>query len=372
MTERIAHGVNEAIPCIWLSAEAPEAVFTPEFLRRELRLKAIHASELLSRPTPESPALAFAYGYPSEIRALRRYAPRSIRLIVGADETYSPSLTNEILRQPAVCEVLRSYPFHPGSLADRLRAIWSSFRQLAEVEGVDPRGALTAAAAGQVLAYRSTFSRSRFRRAGIRVMGLPLGYADQFVKGLHGVAREGELPPLPANGTLLNYFESIRAELVASKNSLIAFVGQRGKFQRNAGLRVARSMNFEIGPIRSSFSEGHTAHPGVAEEYVRSLQYAKFALLPPGNYSGDTFRLYESILMACVPIEAFPTISDPFRPKSLWIGKGGISGESWRSALDLAISAEPAVVTERLEQGILSLRRATLLAASLVRGNLER
>lgn len=371
MTDGLAHAVNAATPCIWLSAVDPAEAVTPEFLRRELGLKAIHWSELPSRPTPESPALAFAYTHPSEIRALRGFPPRTIRLIVGADETYNPALTREILRQPAVCEVLRSYPFHPGSLADRIKAIWSSFQQLVEVGGADPKGALTAAAAGQVLAYRSTVSRSKFRRAGIRVMGLPLGYADQFVKGLHGVAHMGHLPPLPAEGTLLDYFQSIRPELVASKSTLLAFVGQRGKFQRNAGLRVANSMNIDIGPIRSSFSEGHASNSGVAEEYVRSLQYAKFALLPPGNYSGDTFRLYESVLMACVPIAAFPTLSDPFRPKSLWIGEGGIVSESWGSALEMAVSAGPEVVAERLQQGILSLRRATLHAASMVRGNRE-
>lgn len=371
MTDGLAHAVNPATPCIWLSAADPVEIVTPEFLRRELGLKAVHWTELDSQPSAERPALAFAYTYPSEIRELRRYPRRSIRLIVGADETYNPALTQEILRQPAVCEVLRCYPFHRGALADRLAAIRAAYRQWVEVDRLDPKGALTAAAAGQVLALRSTQSRAKLHRAGIASVGLPLGYTDQFVKGLQGVATAGIIPTPPATGTLFDYFQSIRSDLVASKTTSVAFVGQRGKFQRNAGLLVAKSLNIEVGPIRSTFSEGHAPDSSVAVDYVLSLCRAKFALLPPGNYSGDTFRLYESILMACVPIAAFPTLSDPFRPKSLWIGEGGIVSESWRSALEMAISADPEVVAERLKQGILSLRRATLHAASMVQGNLE-
>jgi hypothetical protein len=74
--------------------------------------------------------------------------------------------------------------------------------------------------------------------------------------------------------------------------------------------------------LNERFSGGNdVAEPlsGNANAYVRELLESAFAMCPPGNYSNETFRFWETLLCGCVPVVANFVPSDPIT------GRGGIS-----------------------------------------------
>jgi hypothetical protein len=91
-------------------------------------------------------------------------------------------------------------------------------------------------------------------------------------------------------------------------------MGQSGQIVREFAIR-ALERESEVGTHRREgygASQDHTAEVrkfGI--EYVRSINQATFALCPPGNISGFTFRSYEVMLMNRIPLSLNYVTSDP-------------------------------------------------------------
>ena len=100
-----------------------------------------------------------------------------------------------------------------------------------------------------------------------------------------------------------------------------SFVGQKGSVWREFAIaRVRQSLNAEQFTYleRENFGGTLGANEATfqsASEYVQILKESRYAISPPGNYSGATFRWLESIICGAIPLQAFSHPSDPmYRP----------------------------------------------------------
>ncbi len=165
---------------------------------------------------------------------------------------------------------------------------------------------------------------------------------------------------------MVTFFSEHSDDLLELKSTDVAFVGQRGNFQRVAAIVEASGRGFSIGPVRSGFSAPGVNQSLAAVEYVQALAHARFGLCPPGNYAGDSFRLGESLLLGCLPVEINVVISEPGRPTGQWTGHATVSGETWGEALARAESMTESARLSHLD----SSRTAYLTALDRTRERL--
>jgi hypothetical protein len=298
-----------------------------------LNLVPITLRELDFEVSAERPLLAFVHVEPESLRHLRDLPPRSVQLLVVSDETYRLDLLQAITRTPAIAHVFRCYPLFNGSGPSMARRLAAAADELPGMDVGQVRLALRSVAAGSVLRRRVAIWSRRLQSSGIGVTSLCLGYTDWFEMGLNALADEGLLPAVPEAGSLIPYLAHAREQILAEKTEHLGFVGQSGNFQRQAGIRAARQAGFNVGPVRDGFGGGGQDPAVASREYVGQLLASRFTLCPPGNYSGESFRLTEACLMFSVPVEVTPTMSDPCRPAFGAVSAPGISGPAWAHAL---------------------------------------
>jgi len=170
--------------------------------------------------------------------------------------------------------------------------------------------------AGLVISVRQIainfIERIRFR-SEIQKRWVPLGYTNVFAQNFMAHLR----PSRAYQGSLIDLFSVKKSMIFETKANKIVFRGQKGKFQRQHFFREYESMGLPISSsvvLNQRFGGGNEfakSRSEIAYEYVGELLESAFAMCPPGNYSNETFRFWESLLCGCLPVVANFVPSDP-------------------------------------------------------------
>jgi hypothetical protein len=99
------------------------------------------------------------------------------------------------------------------------------------------------------------------------------------------------------------------------RKELITFIGQKGNYWRQYFINSAKSLKkndhkyFETREMFGGTIGANGASMNTGKEYVEGLLNSHFSLCPPGNYSSNTFRYFESLLCGSIPLvpEGLPT-----------------------------------------------------------------
>jgi hypothetical protein len=177
----------------------------------------------------------------------------------------------------------------------------------------------------------------------------PLGYTDVFCKSYLKIS---EFEPMTSDQSLLH---SQFIPKISATNK-INFVGQIGQIVRTVAIRSAESAPESIVIRRIEYGAGSYKNESVQAngmEYARMMLQSQFVLCPPGNISGNSFRIHETVISRRVPIVIANPLSDPnfISPvKEIYVGK---KSRSW----DQIIKSLPLLSADRYK--------------SLVEANLE-
>jgi hypothetical protein len=135
---------------------------------------------------------------------------------------------------------------------------------------------------------------------------LPLGYTNQFVSQLEGEFSSNHISLF--DGWPL----SNRQKFSATLNS--GFMGQVGTWYRKVLLEYfARFPEFA-----STESSGWVR--GSTSNYVEFLNVTQLVLCPPGIYTNETFRYYETLVLGSLPIAPINTVHD-FHTSNYWTSR---------------------------------------------------
>ena len=249
-----------------------------------------------------------------------------------ADETYLPNINYQIIRNPAVSMILRSYPIPKFKLsrffASQLAGLKDlsqnySFKNLLEY----PRLIF----AGIVMVQRQVFISAIERIYSKVSVPMPLGYNDLFAESYAKVFK------VESKSSLIK-FAADGFPLRDNKNK-IAFVGQSGKLTRRFAINAMQSMSPNEIILRDNYGGaigiyGATIESGI--ENIQALKNSKLALCPPGNYSSNTFRIAESLICGALPMFNQGSITDPIYGYSYL--SNGILGlpKNWKKKLEVA------------------------------------
>jgi hypothetical protein len=235
-----------------------------------------------------------------------------------ADETYKLIHNLLLLLNPRIKKLLRSYPVHDLLFA-RTVTSGKKLSNLFNMCSSSKEKLLFSQSllAGIVMLFRQSLIKClqclRFG-SDLESYWIPLGYTNRFAKLF--CAELGVQNPLDS---LIDY-ACLRSETsMQGKDLQIVFRGQRGKFQRQKFLQAVEDAAPSIPKVikvNRGFAGGNDTGEItsiVSDPYVKELLKSVFALCPPGNYSSETFRYWESLLCGCVPIVADMVPSDPLR-----------------------------------------------------------
>jgi hypothetical protein len=145
------------------------------------------------------------------------------------------------------------------------------------------------------------------RRTNLKFVNFPLGYTDVFCNSFLSLVTSKNIL---YRGSLL----SIKAPESKIPNSHLVFVGQVGQIVRRVAISAARKSSSSTVIVRDGYGAGDIRGLNVKNngiEYVKLLFSAKFVLCPPGNISGNSFRIHESVVAKRIPLILSHVPSDP-------------------------------------------------------------
>ena len=282
---------------------------------------------------------------------LKGFPKGSLIVLFHADETYLPKINYQIIRNPAISMILRSYPIpkfilsrffksHYFGLQDLMDNF--SFKNLFEF--------LKLLGAGIIMVKRQLIIGMLERIYSKVSVPMPLGYNDLFAESYSKV---NEIE----NNTSLVYY-ALNDLPVKNRGSKITFVGQIGKLTRRVAIEAISDISPRELKIRKNYGGaigiyGATLESGI--ESVHALMNSKFALCPPGNYSNNTFRIAESLICGAVPMFNQGSITDPICTYT-YLDKGILQlPRRWKKKVAVAVKLDQSFVSNSVENSLRNL-----------------
>jgi hypothetical protein len=142
------------------------------------------------------------------------------------------------------------------------------------------------------------------------IQELPLGYEGLFSNEYRAAFG------LSDSESLIHFAISQRNLFKAKKHhSEPYFSGQRGNFDRQLMLAEAMSVGINLDRIHKKFAAADypLGRKAATLNYINGIISSKFSICPPGNYSSQTFRFLESLLLWTFPLQKKYVLSDPLR-----------------------------------------------------------
>ena len=297
----------------WIPAEdgGPEREYVWPYINRELGLRLYYGGSQHKIQTKRisecGTALIFIDSSVKDFQFLKKFPKKSVDVFLVSDETYSFISTARLLLLNSTRSIYRDYPVHSfvNFVHWPITTLRLAFKSVQNNLGIILY--LKALLAGLVLAGKQFLISLTKSITGKHLGHLPLGYTggfeDLFVKSNHLNDKESLIKYALANQ------EKIRRE----KKLQVFFTGQIGKFDRQLMLAEALKVNLNLGPIHESFGgpKEQLAKQYAIRNYFEGLKESYFSFCPPGNYSPETFRYIESLLLFSFPLQPKRVISNP-------------------------------------------------------------
>lgn len=261
---------------------------------------------------------------------LKDFPPRSVIVMLVSDEIYSARLTCGLLCNSSIYSIYRDYPLrdfsglmkYPRTLT---ASIFSCTRFKLKISSL-----LKAFIAGIAMLLKQLTITLFAKIIRKQVQHLPLGYTGSFATNFQ-IDKH-----LKEDDSFIDF--SLRAILDGEfeiKSEETFFSGQRGNFDRQLFLETARHHGLGIRSIHSFFGGPEKLEERVRaeREFFEGLKMSRFSICPSGNYSAESFRFLESLLLQSLPLMPAGILSDPLYRNSF--------SRSWKLSSHLELKNFP-------------------------------
>ena len=298
----------------WIPAEdgGLEREYVWPYINSELGFKLFYGGDQreiqLQRIREHGCAVIFLDSSVKNLDFLDHFPPRSICVLQVSDETYSTITTIRLLRKDSVSTLYRDYPTRNLKfIVEWPRGFFLSLLKALRMK-TSLKLFLRASVAGIVVTFRQLIIQIASKAVSKRIKHLPLGYTGMFSEEYRGKFKVNK------NESLIDFALNHSSILNPLKsNSQVFFMGQRGNFDRQLMIEQAVKAQIHIEKINSRF--GGVDEAGgqfrAASLFVDGLLRSEFSMCPPGNYSSESFRFLESLLLWSFPLQPPFVLSDP-------------------------------------------------------------
>jgi hypothetical protein len=327
-----------------------------EFWRREFKAEVLKKDEnylIRAKNLISSGVVPVIQVGPSRQEALDlRELPRaSVIVQFHADETYLPKINFQIIRNPAVSMILRSYPTPKFRLSNFFSSQVAGLKDLSQNFSLSNfLEYLKLVFAGMIMIKRQLFIAILERIYSKVSVAMPLGYNDLFVESCC------DFYAVEKNLSLIDF--ALNDFMASKKKTKIAFVGQSGKLTRQFAIKAMESISPKELILRDNYGGaigiyGATLESGI--ENIQALRNAKLALCPPGNYSSHTFRIAESLICGAAPMFNQASITDPICSYSYLNDEILGLPKSWKKKLEVAVGFDQEHLDSYIEKSLKNL-----------------
>lgn len=299
----------------------------------------------------------------AEILFLKTLPSKSIVGWLYSDESFDLSFAKEISQIPSLILILR--PYHLNSVKIR-NLIYSGLYLFSNSRNV---GSVRNFLKFNLWFIRGIFMSCRerriihlFRRANLKFVNFPLGYTDVFCYSYLNLATSKKNQH---GGSLLK----LKALQNYNPTSHLVFVGQVGQIVRRVAINAARNSSSSIVLTRDGYGAGDIKGLNVMSngiEYVKLLLGSKFILCPPGNISGNSFRIHESVIVRRTPIVLSHVVSDPNFVSPVDFFPPNKNFHSWNQAISSSKLISKESYDEQVEANLHCLQEEIDQAKSLI------
>jgi hypothetical protein len=205
---------------------------------------------------------------------------------------------------------------------------------------------------GISMSYREQKIRKIYKSVNLGYVNFPLGYTDVFCSSL---LTNSDIHVKSPSGSLLELTFHDRDE---PKTHLV-FVGQIGQIVRSVAIVAAQETSFARVITRSDYGAGSLLEKGVKEkgiEYLTTVLNSKFVLCPPGNISGNSFRIHETVILGKIPIVLSHIASDPNFITPFDLRAAQYSGQSWKKRIQETRQISEDLYGMQAQENLITLR----------------
>ena len=225
-----------------------------------------------------------------------------------SDEIYSARLTCGLLCNISIYSIYRDYPLRGFSgITKYPRTLTASFFSCIRFK-LKISAFLKAFFAGLVMLLKQLTINLFAKILRKKVQHLPLGYTGSFATNFQ-IDKH-----LKDDDSFIDFsLKAISDGEFEIKSEETFFSGQRGNFDRQLFLETARHHGLGIRSIHGSFGGPENLEERVRAEkdYFEGLKVSRFSICPSGNYSAESFRYLESLLLQSLPLMPARILSDP-------------------------------------------------------------
>jgi len=246
---------------------------------------------------------------PIELEFLQTLPPNSLIVWCHSDERYDLKFNRNISQIKAIRAVLRPYRLFDLRVTDLLR---STLKTILNIKYSKNFAFLLRVILWQVrgfsMAYRQYRISRLFKQSHKSYINMLIGYTNVFAlsylvsEDKHNVSQDQSL------------FEIIAQIPNAFGERVLSFSGQVGQVVRETAIRAASTIPGSFIIRRDSYGASNVPAEDVHKkglEYIHTLKDSKFVLCPPGNISGESFRIFETVLLRRIPLVMDHVTSDP-------------------------------------------------------------
>jgi hypothetical protein len=146
------------------------------------------------------------------------------------------------------------------------------------------------------------------------IIEIPLGYTDYFAETYLGVISQRKTNYDYQKSSLLEIAIKDLNFLNSLKMKKFVFIGQLGQIVRRYAietLKKFKSANIVVREGYGGVSNDENRRLRIGAEYVGGLMKSQVSVCPPGNISGNSYRIIESLICGAYPAVMSNVLCDP-------------------------------------------------------------
>lgn len=276
---------------------------------------------------------------PSELEFLSSLPVESIIVWCHFDESYDLDFNKSLSMIDSIYLILRPYRLPNFSFGNLFKSIFKTILNLKYARNIKfVIKVILWQLRGFSMQIRQIKIQHFYKKRNRKYRNILIGYTNIFAISLLESGRFSN------SKSLSSLFQLIAEQENKLGPIPVTFSGQVGQVIRETAINAISRVPDALIIRRSTYGASNVLEGDVktkGSEYVEVLQSSKFVLCPPGNISGESFRIFETVLMRRVPIVMESVTSDPnykvpFKFKGNWQYR-----QTWGGMMSEALQAQP-------------------------------
>ena len=245
---------------------------------------------------------------------LDSFPPNSLIALLSSDEKYDSKLNSSVLNSSVFKAIIRQYKVSNTSQPKISKALFVGLVESSKNFSANtPRRLVGWFIEGLGMAKRQARLEQEIKDSGKIIINLPLGYTDFFAETYLENLGNSEKHVVSKSESLLEI--AIHRNFISKKkNYKFVFIGQLGQIVRQYAINALHKFDSKRLVVRNGYSgvsNDENRKLRIGHEYLSGLTESQISVCPPGNISGNSFRILESLMCGAYPAVMSNVLCDP-------------------------------------------------------------